>query len=158
MSVNGSDFPNVWPTPMRGEVLIHRGPEVVAELRLPIWSDPAPSPVELLPSKSAAASTGSGGDPPPWRVVHDVLEDRLHFVMSSGNEFVISNRNPAVAYAKARSVRSAGWEGFTARSEATCALTSDEQTFQMTISLNVFVNDALHFQKRWSRSVGRALL
>jgi hypothetical protein len=158
LSINGSDFPNVWPTPLKGTGAIHHGPGIQAELRLPIWRNPMPSPVELLPSESTPASTGSGGDPPPWRVVHDVLEDRLHFVLSSGNEFTISNRNPATAYAKARSVRTAAWEGFTARSEAACVLASDEQTFQMTISLNVFVNDALHFQKRWSRTVPRLLL
>jgi uncharacterized protein len=158
LSINGSDFPNVWPTPLRGTGSVHQGPGIQAELRLPVWPEPCPSPIAFRPSESPPASTGSGGDPPPWRMVHDVLEDRLHFVMASGNEFCVSNRNPADAYARAKSVRTAGWDGFAARSEASAALTSDEQSFHLTISLNVFVNDALHFQKSWRQSTERRLL
>jgi uncharacterized protein len=158
LSIDGSDFPNVWPTPLHGKGSVHQGPEIEAELWLPIWLEPQPLPIELRLSENPPAATGSGGDPPPWRVVHDVLEDRLHFVMASGNEFCVSNRNPADAYARARSVRTAGWDGFTARSEASAALTSDEQSFHLTITLNVFVNDALHFQKSWRQSTERRLM
>jgi len=155
LSINGSDFPNVWPTPYRGRGAIHHGPDIEAVLNLPVWPDPQTSPIEFLPSESEAVATGSGGDPPPWRVVHDVLEDRLHFVLASGNEFVISNRDPAIAYTRARSVATASWEGFTARAEASAALTSDAQGFHLTLSLNVYVNDALHFQKQWQQSTQR---
>jgi uncharacterized protein len=158
LSVNGSDFPNVWPTPFRGSVAVHQGPGVVAELKLPLWREPGDPAVEFRPSESPPAATGSGGDPPPWRVVHDVLEDRIHFVMASGNEFCVSNRNPALAYAKAKSVRTAAWEGFSARSEASACLTSDQRAFHLTINLNVFVNDSLHFQRSWRQSTERLLL
>lgn len=158
VSINGSDFPNVWPTPYAARGTVHRGPDSSAVLHLPVWSAPQRSSVEFLPSPSEPRPTGSGGDPPPWRVVHDVLEDRYHFVMSSGNEFSVSNRSPARAYARAKSVASAGWEGFTARSEATAALTSAERSFHLTVTLNVFANDAPCFQRRWSRSVERRLM
>ena len=158
LSINGSDFPNVWPTPLRGTGAIHRGPGVEAVLRLPLWSKPAAAPVEFLPSGSAPASTGAGGDPPPWRVSHDVLEDRWLFVMANGNEFAVSNTNPAEAWARARSVRTAQWDGFGARSEAAAILTSDERSFHLTLTLNVFVNDALHFQRHWCQSTERMLM
>jgi hypothetical protein len=158
LSINGSDFPNVWPTPFAGTGAIHRGPRIEAVLRLPVWPEPSPSPVTFRPSDSAPAPTGAGGDPPPWRVVHDVLEDRLHFVLANGNTFTVSNLSPAEASARARSIRTAAWEGFTARSEATAVLTSDEQSFHLTISLNVYVNDALHFQRHWCQSTERVLL
>ena len=48
----------------------------------------------------------------------DVLEDRFHFMMASGNEFSISNRAPARAFARAKSTQNARWEGFAVRSEA----------------------------------------
>jgi hypothetical protein len=158
LSVNGSDFPNVWPTPLRGRGNIHRGADVQATLNLPLWREPSPSPIEFLPAEGAGNTTGSGNDPPPWRVVHDVLEERLHFLMANGNEFCISNRNPAEAYARAKSVSSASWAGFHCRAEATCALTSDEKSFHVTITLNVFVNDAPHFQRQWHESVERRLM
>ncbi len=158
LSIDGSDFPNVWPTPLRGTGTVYFGPQIEATLHLPLWLDAESSPVQFLPSPHAPASTGAGGDPPPWRVVHDVLEDRLHFVMASGNEFVISDRDPADAYARARSVRTAAWNGFVARSEASAVLTSDEQSFHLVLSLNLFVNDALHFQRAWRQSTERRLL
>src|SRR5262249_21028327 len=101
LSINGSDFPNVWPTPLRGTGSVHHGTAIEAELHLPVWQTPQPSQAGYRPSESLPAATGSGSEPPPWRVVHDVLEDRLHFVMATGNEFCVSNRNPADAYAKA---------------------------------------------------------
>ena len=78
--------------------------------------------------------------------------------MGSGNEFCISDREPAVAYARARSARTAAWDGFACRSEAAAVLTSDEQAFHMTITLNVFVNDAPHWQRSWRQSVKRELM
>jgi putative CocE/NonD family hydrolase len=158
LSVNGSDFPNIWPTPFRGEGRIHRGAGHEARLSLPLWPEARPAGDPFLPSPHPPASTGSGGDPPPWRIVHDVLEQRTHYVMSSGNEFVVSNRNPALAYTRARNTLSASWEGFTARAEASVALASDERSFHLTITLNVSVNDVPHFQRRWHRSVARRLM
>jgi hypothetical protein len=74
------------------------------------------------------------------------------------NCFTVSNRDPAEAAACAKSVRTAAWEGFIPCSEATAALTSDAHAFHLTISLSVFVNDALHFQRRWCQSTERLLL
>lgn len=158
LSVNGSDFPNVWPTPYRGTGGLHFGPGIEAALHLPVWPHPTPSPIAFLPSESQAASTGSGGNPPPWRVTHDVLEDRLRFVMASGNEFAITNRDPAVAWTRAKNVLSASWEGFTARAEASAALTSDAKAFHLTLTLNVYVNDTLHVQRQWWQSTARQLI
>lgn len=157
LSINGSDFPNVWPTPYRGQGTIHFGPDIQAEVRLPIWGNAIPSPIEFPASPHTPAGTGSGGDPAPWRVVHDVLEDRYHFLFGE-QEFMVSNRDPAHAYTKGKSGAQASWQGFSARSEAHCSLHSDERTFHIIITLNVFVNDTPHFQKQWRQSTQRALL
>jgi hypothetical protein len=87
-----------------------------------------------------------------------VLEDRLHFVMANGNEFVVSDRDPAAANARARSARTASWDGFVARSEAAASLTSDERCFHLTLTLNVTVNDAPYCHREWCQSVERALM
>jgi putative CocE/NonD family hydrolase len=158
MSLNGSDFPNVWPTPFRGTGTLHRGSGFGAALHLPVWTPPDLEPIRFLPSESPPSSTGAGSAPPPWRVIHDVLEDRLHFVMANGNEFVVSERDPAAAYARARSARTASWEGFVARSEAAAILTSDERCFHLTVTLNVTVNDAPYYHREWCQSVERALM
>lgn len=157
LSINGSDFPNVWPTPYRGTGSLHRGPGLDAGLRLPLWERPAPLRTPFRPSPSAPAPFGASGTP-PWRVIRDVLEERLRFVTADGNEFVVSDRDPATAYSRSTIVTSAEWEGFVARSEASAALVSDEHCFHLTISLNVFVNNALHFQRQWRQTTERDLL
>jgi hypothetical protein len=78
--------------------------------------------------------------------------------VAKANCFTVSNGDSAQAAVCATSVRTAAWEGFTARSEATAGLTSDAHAFHLTISLSVFVNDALHFQRRWCQSTERVLL
>lgn len=158
LSINGSDFPNVWPTPLQGNATVHRGEGVLASFTLPLWPAPEEPPVLPLPSPEPPRSTGAGGDPPPWRVTHDVLEERYHFQLASGAEFSVSDRDPAVAYARSLQVATAAWEGVTVRSEAVGALTSDEQTFHLSIALHVTLNGTPYFHRSWSRSYERQLL
>ena len=87
-----------------------------------------------------------------------MLEDRVRFVLASGSEFGVSNREPAVAWARARNGGTAAWPGLNVRSEAAAALTSDEQAFHLTITLNVWANDSLFFQRQWVQSVERCLM
>ncbi|MBM3458707.1 MAG: CocE/NonD family hydrolase, partial [Armatimonadetes bacterium] len=153
LSVNGSDFPNVWPTPYVGEVRLHTAEPAVLEL--PWWTASEPLPFQFLPSDSPMAGTGATDDTPAWRVVHDVLEDRLRFVMANGNEFVVSNLRPAEAWTCATSRTAAEWPGLRVRSEASAALTSDRESFHLVLTLNVWVNDVPHAQRRWQQSVRR---
>ncbi|MDA0746105.1 MAG: CocE/NonD family hydrolase [bacterium] len=157
ISVNGSDFPNVWPTPQAGRITVHWGPEHPSQIRLPVW-DGGEGPVfEYLPSPHGARQTGSGST--PWQVVHDVLEDRYRFVFQNGaGEMGVSHRDPAVAWIRGGRDASVAWPGFSVRSEASGALTSDADCFTMDLALNVYLNDRLYFQKSWSRTVKRALL
>jgi hypothetical protein len=91
-------------------------------------------------------------------VIHDVLEDRYHFVLGNGNEFVVNNRRPSIAYTRAKSTATAAWEGFRARAEADAVLQSDEKAFHITITLHVYVNDLLHFWRSWNQSTERVLM
>jgi putative CocE/NonD family hydrolase len=75
LTIDGSDFPNVWPTPFAGTGAIHRGIGV-ARLRLPIWHEPAASPVAFLPSQTdpprpapAATRRPGGWSTTCWRIV-----------------------------------------------------------------------------------------
>ncbi|HYF48743.1 MAG TPA: CocE/NonD family hydrolase [Planctomycetota bacterium] len=153
ISINGSDFPNVWPTPMAGTIHVHFGPQHPSQIKLPVWKNPQKLPFDFRPSPNDARGTGLGSA--PWQIVHHVLEDEYRFCMTPGNEICVSNRRPAVAYVKGRQSQSCEWPGHKVRSEAIAALTSDEQTFNISIALNVYLNDALYFQKQWSNTVKR---
>jgi putative CocE/NonD family hydrolase len=158
LSINGSDFPNLWPTPYHGVGTIHRGGDYDASLTLPLWRSPAEPPVLPLPSLETPRSPGTGSHPPAWRVTHDVLENRYHFVLASGAEFSISDRDPAIAYARSLQVATAEWEGVSVRSEAAGALTSDDRAFHLSIALHVTLNGVPYFSRSWSRSYERHLL
>lgn len=73
-------------------------------------------------------------------------------------EHGVSQRDPAVAWSKSVNPADLEWHGYKFHSEANGSLTSSEETFTMNISLNVFVNDSLYFQKSWSDTVKRELM
>jgi len=156
VSVNGSDFPNVWPTPYAGHIALHWGQRHPTKIELPIWDGGAPPAFAFKPSPQSPRATGLGAR--PWQIVHDVLEDQVRLVLGPENEFGVSQRTPAVAWAKAKINTSAEWPGCQVRAEATGSLTSNARAFHMNLALNVYLNGALFFQKQWSETVKRELL
>jgi putative CocE/NonD family hydrolase len=157
VSINGSDFPNVWPTPQAGRLTAHWGPDYPSHITLPVWDGGQEPAFEFLASPNESRETGSGTA--PWQVIHDVLEDRYRLVLFQGaGELGVSQRDPAQAWVRAKKTLGATWPGCEIRSEATGSLTSDADSFTMNLALNVYLNDNLYFQKRWSSTVPRQLL
>ena len=157
LSVNGADFPNVWPTPFPGTLTLHWGGEQGCHFTLPVWDGGNKPAFEFLPSPEGARDTGTATA--PWQVIHDVLEDRYRLVLFGGDgEMGVSQREPARAWVRAKKRLSVKWPGEEYRTEATGSLTSDAQTLVMNLSLNVYFNDSLYFQQSWSASVPRQLL
>ena len=157
ISINGSDFPNVWPTPRAGRITVHWGPEIPSKIELPVWNGGADPAFAFSPSPHAARPTGSGDA--PWQVVHDVLEDRYRLILFGGEgEMGVSNRTPAEAWTRSKKQAAVAWPGCDVRSEATGSLTSNADCFVMNLGLNVYLNGDLYFQKGWSRTVKRMLL
>jgi len=157
ISINGSDFPNVWPTPYAGRLTLHWGPNHPSQITLPVWGGGREQAFEFLPSPREPRDTGSGTS--PWQVIHDVLEDRYRLVLFQGEgEMGVSHRNPSHAWVASKKKMSVRWPGYDIRSEATGSLTSDENSLTMNLALNVYLNDSLYFQKHWSSTVLRRLL
>lgn len=162
VSVNGSDFPNVWPTPSPGRVELYWGPRLSARLSLPLWPARPPQedqpPYRFRPSPNPPPAKAAGGQPPRWQVVRDVLERRTRFLLSGSGEFCVHDDEPAKAWAKQTSRRDVALPGMNIASAATGILNSDSQSFHMTITRTVTVNDTLYHQKEWSVSVKRELM
>jgi putative CocE/NonD family hydrolase len=156
LSINGSDFPNVWPTPLAGQLRIHWGPEQPSVVHLPLWQDSAEMPFTFPPSPDAARSTGVGTA--PWRVEHRVLEDEVVFRYGDDREFGVCNRAPARAWAAAKSAADVAWPGCAVRSRATGSLTSDATIFRLNLALNVSLNDSPFFSRQWTETIPRHLL
>lgn len=157
ISINGSDFPNVWPTPYAGRLTLHWGPDHPAQITLPSWDGGRAPAFEFLPSPNEPRETGAGAA--PWQVVHDVLEDQYRLVLFQGDgEMGVSHRDPARGWVQAKKTLSARRPGCEIESEATGSLTSDAGSFTMNLALNVYLNGNLYFQKHWSSTVPRQLL
>jgi len=155
VSITGSDFPNVWPTPFEGDITVHWGPDFPSQIALPVWDGGETPAFEFQESISQPRATGVGSA--PWQVIHDVLEDQYRFRMGE-REFGVSQRDPAVAWANAKNSGTVSWAGCEILSEATGSLTSNKQTLMMNLSLSVYLNGDPYFQKQWSRLVKRELL
>ncbi|MEM7539600.1 MAG: CocE/NonD family hydrolase [Chloroflexota bacterium] len=159
ISINGSDFPNVWATPQAGRLTLHWGPDHPSRIKLPVWAGDNDPAFEYRPSPSDIRPTGSGAA--PWRVIHDVLEDRYRVQMNRGNgegEMGVSQRNPADAWITSVQSHQMNWPGLHVVSEAMGSMTSNETHFVMNLALNVTVNERSYFQKQWSETFERVLL
>jgi uncharacterized protein len=157
ISVNGSDFPNVWPTPDSGEIRVHWGPDHPSRITLPVWEGGRDPTFSYLPSQSGPNSTGSGSA--PWQIIYDVLEERYRFRMDRGNgEMGVSHRDPSQAWVQSKQRRVMDNPGQVVVSEATGSLVSNRDHFIINLALNVTLNGASHFQKQWTDTFGRELL
>jgi putative CocE/NonD family hydrolase len=157
ISVNGSDFPNIWPTPYPGVLSLHRGPEHPSCLTLPVWDGGRAPAFEYRPSPNPPRPTGSGSA--PWQIIHDVLEDRYRLrIERGGGEMGVSHRNPAEAFVRSTQRHELVLPGCHIVSEATGSMISAAGEFIMNLALNVSLNGAAYFQKQWSRTFRRELL
>jgi putative CocE/NonD family hydrolase len=155
VSVNGSDFPNVWPTSQAGSLSLHWGLDDRSHISLPVWDGGRDLPFAFTPSPHEMADTGAA----PWQVVHDVLEDQYRLVLNGGEgEMCVSHRSPAVASARSVARVSADQPGAKIESVATGAVSSDEQTFTVDLTLEVTLNGDPFFQRQWTRTAERKLL
>lgn len=157
ISINGSDFPNVWPTPLAGDLTVYWGADYPSAITLPVWDGGEEPAFSFLPSTGAIRPFGT--IEAPWKVTYDVLEDRYRLQTERGNgTMCVSHRNPAEAWINATHRHVQKWPGNKVVSEATGSLTSTATHFMINIVLNVTLNDTPYFQKRWSQTFKRLLL
>ena len=76
LALSGADWPNTWPPPAGGTLVVDRGS---VELELPVLDGPSPTPPPTLPAATGKdAHTADDGEPEAttWTITHDVLERR----------------------------------------------------------------------------------
>lgn len=157
VSINGSDFPNVWPTPYSGSITVHWGSAHQSQLCLPVWDGGDELPFDYRPSVAEIRPFGTVES--PWQIIHDVLEDRYRLkIERASGEMSVSQRAPAQTWIRGTHLHSEEWPGVKVVTEAVGTMTSDEKNLYVTISLNVLLNNALYFQKQWSGTIKRQLL
>jgi hypothetical protein len=175
LSVASADFPNVWPTPELGTNSVYWGGETASYLVLPVVppQGSAPPPV-FLPSPRSPSRHSAAPEPPTWRVEQDALTGTTTVVVKYATQFrphpgaliqrefgshsQVDPRDPAGA-----SVR--GWHecrvvraNQVVQGRTDALIQSTATHFHITLDLAVHLNGALHFTKRWTETVPRALL
>ena len=165
----------MWPTPERAQNGVHRGPAYPSRVVLPVVPPGGSAdPPEFVPAPKGVAAFSSLPRPPTWEIVEDAFtgsttvraafstESRIDDQSVLAEEFLILDhvdpRNPAAASAhgRHRSRRTRPNNVIEARSAVT--IQGSATHFHITISLEVTVNEAPYFTRRWTESIRRELL
>ena len=152
LSLAGADWPNIWPPPSGAPLQVDRGS---VELVLPVLDGPAPLPAPMLPpttGKDTHAPESDDDQPPTiWRLEDDQLGHEARCVTGSGSNYEapfaarveeryegtvgVSKDDPALAWARGRTVYRITWPEADVRTEATLDVRSDGEAYHVVITL-----------------------
>ena len=152
LSLAGADWPNVWPPPAGGTLVVERGS---VELTLPVLDGPGDLDTPSLPPTTGrdTHAADAEGDQPPlvWRFERDLLAGETRAVTSYGwryeSEFGarveerydgsvgVSTDNPALAWAKGTTVYRIAWPEAEVQTEARLDLRSDAEAYHVVIDV-----------------------
>jgi predicted acyl esterase len=180
LTLAGADWPNVWPPPAGGTLLVDRGS---VELRLPVLDGPGDLPPPSLPLSRGTDphATEPEGDQPPlvWRFEHDLVAKETRAITSYGwryqSEFGaqvderydgavgVSTEDPSRAWAQGTSVYRIAWPEAEVRTEARLDLRSDAKAYHVVIDvvaeeLGSEIDSAgIRYERRFERKIPRRL-
>jgi hypothetical protein len=175
LSLANADWPNVWPTPELGTSRVYHGPARPSRLSLPIaLAQGSATPPAFHPSTRVIPHHSAAVTPNTWKVTQDVLTGRVTTEVMVKTAFRVSDstviqrefasvchldpQDPAHANAHGWHVCRVVGPNQVFQGRADVLLQSTATHFHMTIDLEVRVNDAPHFSKRWVDSIPRQLL
>jgi len=175
IAVAGADFPNAWPSPAHYTGKIVLGGDRPSRLVLPALSPQAPKLPEprLRPPVSIASPFSGAGDAPVWRITRDILQgtcevmirgsgmsrfEDLKVTRDSEAVAIVSERDPARASVRGRQHVTLHWPDRDIEARARGQIESTKDAFHVTIHLDLTMDGAPHFSRRWVRSFPRHLL
>jgi hypothetical protein len=177
LALAGADWPNVWPPPAGGLLVVDRAS---VALTLPVLEGPQVLSAPTLPSPPAEDAQLHGSvkaEPITWRLEHDVLGGETRAVTAYGSAYDglfgasceerydgtvgVSTADPALAWAKGRAAYRVTWPEADVQTEALLDMRSDAQSYHVTVEL---VAEELagagigRFERRWERTIPRRLV
>jgi hypothetical protein len=170
-------WPALWPSPLPGELRVHRGPAAPSRLVLPVL--PAATPTLPVPAfrvePVVMREVGSyEEDAPEWRIEEDVIrgtttvttfdgggsaqEDGSRLYSSERLVLVASDADPA--HARLDSDVVYRWSGFGAEADirARGSIASDEGAFDVRVALDVTLDGEPFFAREWRERIPRNLV
>jgi uncharacterized protein len=147
LSLTGADWPNAWPPPQGGELVVERGS---VELVLPTLVGPSPTPLPSLPAppvKTDAARDETAEPPVVRRIEHG--DDETRVVTGYGSTYEapfgaqvterydgsvgVSASDPGRAWARATTTYRIAWPEGTVETTAQLDLRSDAETYHVVV-------------------------
>lgn len=175
VNIAGADWPNVWPTPRLCTNDIHRGPGRPSRLILPaVPAQGSAQPPTFKPSPVTMQRHSDSPQPPVWQIIQDVLTGRTTCKIKVDNDyrvneytvlertssgsFEVDPKNPDRASARGSHTKRLKRPNQTTEARSDIAVQATASHFHVNIDLEVKVNKATTFTKRWVESIPRELL
>jgi hypothetical protein len=176
LTVLTSLWPVLWPSPYPGELRVHRGAATPSRLVLPVLSDGAPMPA--APAFKTAPVTmrnvgGSEDETATWLIEEDILADSTAVTIGDGGASLLEDGSRVYsserlvlrasgadpAHATLNTVVEYRWTGpgFDVEIQATGEIASDADAFEVAVDLDVRLDGAPFFARRWSERIPRRL-
>ncbi len=176
LTVLTSYWPVLWPSPLRGELRVHRGPSAPSRLILPVLPGGAATlpvpPFRTEPVVMREVGT-SEEDAPEWRIEDDVLRGTVAVTIFDGGgsiqedgsrlysseRLVLTASDPDPANARLESDVVYRWSGFGAEADirARGTIASDEDAFDVRVALDVVLDGEPFFSREWRERIPRHL-
>ena len=172
-----SCWPVLWPSPLPGELRVHRGPVAPSRLVLPALPDDAATlPVPRFRTEPVVTrEVGSyEGDAPQWRIEEDVLRGTVAVTIFDGGgstgedgsrlysseRLVLTASDPDPARASLESDVVYRWSGFGAEADirARGTIRSDAGEFDVRVALDVALDGEPFFSREWHERIPRNLV
>lgn len=176
LAISGSDFPNVWPTPIPATNRVHLGGSFPSRVILPLVPAHVPGSGRpaFLPPPSIQPTTEVLTDSPVWEVREDVIrgtrtvhiEHARTLRLADGTEIAerqrirstASKTRPAQASAEGETWVRRVHRGIVTEANARGVLTSSATALHLTVDLDARADGRPHFQRRWETTFPRLLL
>lgn len=177
VTISGTDFPDVWPSPLQAMIRLHCGPSEPSSITLPVVPVPAcPYPEPILrpppPRKSRFEYTlekrGVSADydaatrrMTTRRALKETVRhpDGVTVVTSEHRtEMSVSADDPAKARAAAWDCKAMRRPDLDVQCTAAAEINSTASDFHLDLALDVKVNGSDYWRRRWVRTIPRRLL
>jgi putative CocE/NonD family hydrolase len=170
-------WPVIWPSPIAGDLRVHRGPAAPCLLRLPVLPDgsPPPEPPAFDPPSRTVREVGSAeSDEPAWRIEEDVLAGTVTVTIDDGGASVAedgariysaehlrltaSDADPAHARLAIDVVYRWTVDGADVDIRSTGSVASDAEAFDVEVALDVRLDGEPFFEREWRERIPRRLV
>ena len=177
LTVHTALWPILWPSPLPGDLRVHRGPATPSRLILPVLPDDAPTlepPVFDLTPAGVREVGDDEEEPSVWEIAEDVLRGEVAVTIGEGGaslledgsrvysseRLVLRATDADPAHARLDTVVVYAWTGpdFEVDIRANGTITSDETTFDVAVDLDVRLDGEPFFAQRWAEQIPRRLV